>query len=511
MFNDFTTSALLTEQAFFSQDFLSDLLSCKISRVTKKFKYEKFSTRSYGIRGSTSGGLLSFQAGVGASIQKAQVLFLGTLSPVWMKTEMRLNMSRVWREQFRKLCSQVQCSLLDTTAWDISIKNIGSLHLEDSLEAKRKRLKQALHEDVSAAAKFGNDVANDLSQELLSTLMDETHEANTSVSVVNQLRSLESITGGLEGSNTKFNDTEPGMHHRISSFGSLDDIIAGPNYSSMQSKAGSGLFDDDAQDSMEWNGVLCQEIPQDSKPSSTGWNGVLCQEIPQDSKPSSTEWTGVLRQGIPQDSKPRPEQVNRVIDSVVKNAFKEGEQNDRFLMKISSFVTSTDLNFQHCDVWAPTQYEGEMCGQVRLVNVGHIAFDKIPSHAAKKLNEFGVYSKTFSFAPGSGLPGRVFGSGQCIWINDVHQATTEEFGLAGGAMMYGVRTAVGFHVSAFNCTLVVILYSTADLVRDIIVENLCINFFRHMNPTLKWHLSIDVANDEPEGIVPQSPETTCHE
>ena len=116
MFNDFTTSALLTEQAFFSQDFLSDLLSCKISRVTKKFKYEKFSTRSYGIRGSTSGGLISFQAGVGASIQKAQVLFLGTLSPVWKKTEMRLNMSRVWREQFRKLCSQVQCSLLDTTA-----------------------------------------------------------------------------------------------------------------------------------------------------------------------------------------------------------------------------------------------------------------------------------------------------------------------------------------------------------------------------------------------------------
>ena len=401
---------------------------------------------------------MSFQAG--ASIQRAKALFLRTLKSEWLQTELCLNMSRVWREQFEKLCLQVGFCLLDTAAWNTSLQKAGSLHLEDSLEAKRKRLTQ-------------------VSQELHSTLKNESHEAKQSALVVNRLCSLDSITGGLELSNREFGDEEPGIrhHHRVSSFGSLDDILAGPDYSSMQSKTGSGLFDDEAQD--------------------------------------STEWTGVFYQEIPQDSKPRSEQMDGGIDSVVKKAFKEGEPNDTFLLKISSFLASTDFNFQHCDVWAPTQSTvsgGDMYGygQMRLVNAGHITLksSKIPSHTAEKLNEFGVYSKTISFAPGSGLPGRVFATGQSIWMNDVHQATAEEFGLAGGARMYGIRTAVGLHVPTSIATLVVVFYSTADLPRDVTVENHCMNFFRQLNPTPKWHLSIEVADNETEGVVSPSPETT---
>ena len=412
---------------------------------------------------------MSFQAGV--SIQRAQALFLRTLTPAWIQTELSLNMSRVWREQFEKFCLQIGFNRLDATEWNASLKNAGSLHSEDSLEAKRKRLKQALYQDVSAAAELGIAVRNNNPHELPSTLKNDSHVANQSVS---PRGILGCAAKDYDGSNRKFGDEEPGIsrhaRHVTNSSGSLDNLLTVSNDSRAQSKASSGPIDHGAQEETERTEV------------------VLCQEILQDSKPSS-------------------KQVDGAIDSAVRKAFTEDERNGNFLKKISSFLTSTVFNFQHCDVWVPTQYteSAEMNGQVRLVNAGHITFKsrKVLSHAAKKLSEFGVYSKTFSFAPGSGLPGRVFASGQSIWMNDVHLATVEEFGLVGGAKMYGVRTAVGLHVSASIGTLVVVLYSTADIMRDITFENQCMNFFRQLNPTPKWHLSIDVSDDETKGL-PQS-------
>eukprot|EP00956_Cyclotella_meneghiniana_P041307 scaffold222257_cov23-Cyclotella_meneghiniana.AAC.1 len=83
----------------------------------------------------------------------------------------------------------------------------------------------------------------------------------------------------------------------------------------------------------------------------------------------------------------------------------------------------------------------------------------------------------------------------------------QDFGLVGGARIYGVRTAVGLHVPVSIGTLVVVLYSTADLVRDINFENQCMNFFRQLNPTPKWHLTIDVADDEIEGLKAPQPQS----
>ena len=403
---------------------------------------------------------MSSQAGV--NIQRAQALFLKTLSPEWIETELSLNMSRVWREQFEKLCLQVGFRLLDTTEWNASLKTVRNRHSEDSLEAKRKRLKYALSEDASAAAGFGFDAGNSLSQELRSTLKKESHQANPSALVQDRLSNLESTARDLTRE-FEFRDEEHAMHH-VSSFGSLEDLLTCPINSRSQSKTGPEPDDYNAQADMEWAGGAFNE-----------------EKLHM---PSSQQ------------------AIAGVIDSVVKSAFTE-EKNGKFLEKVSNFLNSTNLNFQHCDVWVPTECtdSGGIDGQVRLTNAGHITLKRShdPSHIAKKLSEFGVYSKTFSFEPGSGLPGRVFASGQSIWMNNVHLSTTQDFGLVGGARIYGVRTAVGLHVPVSIGTLVVVLYSTADLVRDVNFENQCLNFFRQLNPTPKWHLSIDVADDEIEG------------
>eukprot|EP00970_Alexandrium_tamarense_P011394 scaffold2480_cov205-Alexandrium_tamarense.AAC.17 len=77
-----------------STDFLCDLLSCRTSRLTKKLKAAKLSHRSYRSSGSSASGVL-MQAG--ATIQRAQTLFLKTVTPDWVRMELQFNLSRLWR------------------------------------------------------------------------------------------------------------------------------------------------------------------------------------------------------------------------------------------------------------------------------------------------------------------------------------------------------------------------------------------------------------------------------
>ena len=85
-------------------DFLCDMLSCRTSRLTKKLKNAKLSTRSYRSSGSSGSFHDGFKimdmksaATVGGGIQRAQTLFLKSVAPEWVRTELQFNISRMWR------------------------------------------------------------------------------------------------------------------------------------------------------------------------------------------------------------------------------------------------------------------------------------------------------------------------------------------------------------------------------------------------------------------------------
>lgn len=391
-------------------------------------------------------------------------------------------MSRVWRTQLANLCLQRGFTSLNTTKWVTSLSNVDSS--EDSLAAKRKRLKHALAEDVSAA-EYGLNAGNHLSPELRSTFKKNSLQNNQSARLQDRLDSWESIMKGSDNPHLDrgfvFGEDKmatANQMHNVPSFSSLDAFFTTQNHSRSPPEADLDPFDIDAQSDMGVKG------------------GVLCEEV------GSQESTS-------------KQSIDRVIDSVVKEAlFLKGEEQGIFLQKVSNYISTSDFNFQHCDLWVPTaltdlSYEDD---QIRLTNAGNITVksSKVPSHIIERFSEFGVYSKTFSFAPGSGLPGRVFASGQPSWMNNVHEAKAEEFGRVAGAKIYGVSTAVGLPVLSSKGTIVVILYSTEDLPRDINVENQCMNFFCQLNPTPKWRLCIDVADDETEGFnATQTPVHPC--
>eukprot|EP00985_Skeletonema_marinoi_P010250 scaffold4830_cov158-Skeletonema_marinoi.AAC.5 len=80
-------------------DFLCDLLSCRTSRLTKKLKHAKLGSRTYR-GGMTMDKNVSNISNViihGGGIQRAQTLFLKTITPEWVRMELQFNISRMWR------------------------------------------------------------------------------------------------------------------------------------------------------------------------------------------------------------------------------------------------------------------------------------------------------------------------------------------------------------------------------------------------------------------------------
>ncbi|KAK1735930.1 hypothetical protein QTG54_013377 [Skeletonema marinoi] len=66
------------------------------------------------------------------------------------------------------------------------------------------------------------------------------------------------------------------------------------------------------------------------------------------------------------------------------------------------------------------------------------------------LAAFGDYSESFSFDVGCGLPGRVYHMGVPTWEQSVHNAPLHHFERVGGSQQWGIRTVVGIPVPSPN-------------------------------------------------------------
>jgi hypothetical protein len=110
-----------------------------------------------------------------------------------------------------------------------------------------------------------------------------------------------------------------------------------------------------------------------------------------------------------------------------------------------------------------------------------------------QLDEYGQYSTRFSFAPGKGLPGRVFCSGEHSWEQRIDQADPSLFERAGGASVYGVKTCLGLCVpTKVIGRIVVALYSVDDLEEDERIVRLCEQELQPFSAEPKWSLLDDL-------------------
>jgi hypothetical protein len=202
MIAKFETGVIPVGDGMKLNDFLAAMLQCKQSRLTKKMKNAKLSSRSFK---RTTGFIQDLNdAREFSSVEEA---FFYSIHGVEERAEMRFQMQKHWREMFCVYCAGVG-QPLDTTDFDSSVEEI-KRRADVAREASRMKRREMM---IALALK--TDKQNPNSGAIIE-VSDENHET-----LVNELNNTD-CTGYTIDDNWMFTDT----NEKKSSSPYLDEIM----------------------------------------------------------------------------------------------------------------------------------------------------------------------------------------------------------------------------------------------------------------------------------------------
>lgn len=149
----FEAGTLPIPQGVKLNEFLSDALMCKPSRLTKKMKSAKLSMRSFAFGKWTMDD--GSDVAKCAELSKLEEEFLNSINSEYLRLEAKFNLQRMWRTHFWNLCLQIGFSSLDiATEWLPSLEEMelrGGQAEEDVRRAERRRMELALKQDARSS------------------------------------------------------------------------------------------------------------------------------------------------------------------------------------------------------------------------------------------------------------------------------------------------------------------------------------------------------------------------
>lgn len=424
LLNAFDRGLLTLPHGMKLNEFLGDVLLCKSSRLTKKMKNAKLSTRSYGLQPP----LPNTETLDYAVMSTLQEKFLHSLSSEPTQLELLFNLTKLWRTNLSNLCLQVGYSALDASDWVSSLEAMerrASEAEEMIRKARRKRMGLALKTDVGSSNP-GVFFANRPVQGRENTIIPAARKSIPQVA--------SSVTPSM---------FESGVQSVSSEEESDADFI-------------SHMLELSSQ---------------------TGPDGQRKRLLSMDLEFGDGELDDLLDEG----------------------ALGSGGNHGPLLDQVICFLEKHHLPFVHVDLWVPSHISNGSNGNsegVRLYHAGCATRGDVNPSLAANFNEFGAYSKKFSFAPGIGLPGRVFATGKPDWSARVHEADPKYFERAGGAKIYGVKTVIGFPLNSSIGQIVVALYTSADIQRNDALIEKCVSAFSNYAPEPNWRLVVEMGSKE---------------
>lgn len=429
-------------------EFLGDILLCKSSRLTKKMKNAKLSTRSFVLSRPESTAVRSDCAVLSGLQEK----FLMSIPSKATQLELRFNMIKQWRTHFSNLCVQVGYQFLDGKDWVSSLDEMESRASrveENARKMRRRQMGLALQTDGSSLA-------------------------NPSVFI----SGIKADRASSQMEPLAFND-ELAKRSRLLSSSDEDAALQGNGdedfFPMLSTSLGGGIS------------PLLQSQPQPrARTFSEDFDAVLNDLIGSEQEPPPAQPLRQLQGPSSRSSSPSHSSCGPFLDAVV------------------AYMENSNLPFQHVDVWVPSFLPRSTDGpskavdmeQLRLFHAGYNTRGDLDGSLAFSLNEFGVYSENFSFEPGHGLPGRVYSSGQASWETYVDESDPSRFERAGGAKIYGVKTAFGVPLKTPMVGLiVVVLYSCSALNENWPLAQACAAELVKLAPEPKWKIVIETNDD----------------
>jgi bHLH-MYC and R2R3-MYB transcription factors N-terminal len=432
-------------------EFLGDVLLCKSSRLTKKMKNAKLSARSF-MLGGCSPPMPSKDDRV--LLSNLQERFLASIPSESTRLELRFNLSKQWRTHFSNLCLQVGYPFLDAKDWVASLEEIEAraTQAEDAVRrVRRRKMSQALQTDGSSSANPSVFIGG--------------VKADTAAT---QLQPVLSVNFELPSTSDKVRTISADEDRRIN----FDDSLAFLN------ESGTSFS---TLDRRERSRTLSMDFLQNYR-----------------DRAFSDDFDAVLDTLIDDDP------VGGAEPPKVKPRSTSPHSCGPFLDAIINYMETHNIPFQHADLWVPSfappdganmSSQAVDTDNLRLHHAGHASRGDLDDKLAYKLHEFGVYSDNFSFEPGHGLPGRVYVSGEISWEQNIHDTDPKIFERAGGARVYGLKTAVGIPLNtALVGRIVVTMYSCEDVPENMSMARDCAAELARYSPEPKWKLCIDTNN-----------------
>lgn len=475
-------------------EFLRDMIMCKTSRLTKKMKNAKLSSRSYRLN---NGRAMDNQQDQGyESLSIAQDNFLRSIPSEGVRIVLRFNMSRMWRMHFFNLALQVNYDSVVSNEWQSSLNTMKDrvAEAEDTVrKARRAKMDRALKRDSYYAA---NSVG---------TFIAGTPRSTVSLDSSSRMDDMKMPPATVNSKD--FSSQHAAFRKDSFSTGSTNNTDSFNTSVSVPLAPSSAVFKEDDKTTCSKDSGHSSIVV--STNSHSGGNRNREQEPMEEGNDLIYPGTANV---TPQFGSVGDEfsigflDLDEDWDDQVFNAKEKIEvkmkNNGSFLAKVMEYIQKEQLPFHHIDVWIPVSDQKELLSlqnasqaSVRMCHGGYVTRSDLESNSViNNLQDFGHYSRKFSFAIGAGMPGRVISSLTPSWEVNVQDADPNWFERAAGAKTYGIRSVIGIPVNSSSVGTVVLgMYSLFTVPKDIDMIRKCYLEFQQYSPEPKWSIAIDTS------------------
>lgn len=460
-------------------EFLSSMLKSKQSRLTKKMKNAKLSSKTFR---RTTGYLTSELEA--REYSEAEDAFFHSLQNQLERCEMRFHTRKEWRETFSTYCVS-HGQLLNADAWLVSI---------DEMDRRVHRAKDRMRMERRKMM-MGHALRHDLKNTNRGVVIDKVNSESTNggaSSVGGEYGGGVGVGDGGGGSSI-VDASGNGVYSSYSVNNSNDPMMASMDMDPQRARARSLSFQlDGVGQSMAspfLNRIISfihrHHIPFE-------YVDAWVPSFVPDAKDTSADGgggDGTSQGGGESVASGQQSQQSSVThikqDSDVDLQSQSGEHQKQQLAQ-----PKCRLCFAGSIVAKQVITGGDGTNQYRRA---------VPLSADDQFNlaAFGDYSESFSFDVGCGLPGRVYHMGVPTWEQSVHNAPLHHFERVGGSQQWGIRTVVGIPVPSPNVgRVVVILYSRHDRPKDHDMVIRLTDEFTRLLPSPKWKLVVDVGKQQ---------------
>lgn len=426
-------------------DFLSSILKSKQSRLTKKMKHAKLSTKYFRLKD----GYLKDPAKA-KEFSELEFNFITCVSDPVERSEIQFHMQREWREHLAERCTYLRI-MFDADKW---LQSVDQMDRRVVLEKNWSRMHKR-------RMLMGKALETDVTDSIPGVFISQENQTDDSL-FADDVDGLKEILNNVDanGENGDFGEFLMSM---------IED--KGPNHGKKsESQASDPNFRYAAPflaaitSYMERNGIPFEHVDL--------W-------VPSYVPPSLDKELG---------SAPQMAQMGSGAN-LAAMANKGSDNNDTCRL---CFAGSATLNVQVVDSSNTTTSSLASLEEKQQENIKTVS--PLTADEIFNFSLYGDYSEKFSFNVGCGLPGRVFKTGIAAWEQFVSNAPSHMFERRGGAMQFGVKTALGLPIESPNVgRIVLVMYSRHNREKDEELVNRVVKDMRLFNPCPRWKLVVSVS------------------